>query len=201
MFLQPFVIAWLPDCCRSCCCDVLFSVLNCSVLIIFVVRLQFCTQCMWQEHEMATCTWNLHNFEVQKTWRDTVSRRPNLGHGGLGGKTTCGKLQVEPFYSLHPQVEWDGMLILCFFFISFPGVLCDSCLCLVVVICLGGMVVFLSIRTSLVVDVFPQLSWIRQDQLQHFDECAWRLQKVATCIAYDEASTRVPSTSQCVTWV
>lgn len=63
----------------------------------------------------------------------------------------------------------------------------------------GGMV-FLSIQTSRVVDVYPQLiSWIRQDQLQHFNECAWRLQKVATCVADDEASTRVPSTSQCVT--
>ena len=44
------------------------------------------------------------------------------------------------------------------------------------------------------------ISWIRQDQLQHFDECVQRrLQKVATCVAYDKASTRVPSTSQCVT--
>ena len=90
---------------------------------------------MWQEHEMATCTWNLHNFEVQKTWRDTVSRRPNLGHGGLGGKTTCGKLQVEPFYSLHPQVEGDGMLILCFSSFLFQE-------CCVIVLMLSGCYLF-----------------------------------------------------------
>lgn len=103
-----------------------FFPLKCSVLMICLVRLQFCTQCMWQEHEMATCTWNLHNFEVQKTWSDTVSRRPNWGlQGALEAKPLVGNYKLS--HSTACIHKLKGMVCWYYVFLHFfPGVLYDS---------------------------------------------------------------------------